>query len=485
MSFFQSLLMSNQAPVLFLNAGQSNDEKGILLTNVDLTAPYQVPFPQVQYWGDDSAFHTLDHTVQGSYQSPILVGTLNYSNQFYLYPQLANALGRTLYVCSHSVGDTNLSTDWKSTATVGALYTAMISRINACIAALTLMYGRAPTIFCFLWDQGEKDGRISGDASAYETNEINLFDNIRTAIGYPALRFFVPLIKLASINGSPNPVQLGETINDSKKAHATLDGNIITQDTNYFEPSTDGVHFTVLGQSEKNDGQIQAFIDAGWLPGTVSPSPPSGQTYFNGYGAYVRFGDILDTTFSALNSAFRLGITLWNPPLYSARTLVSKFTTTSSQRTFHWLINGSNITFNYYLTVGDGTRTRGVTWTGLTSLYDGNEHTLEVRYDGSINTNDGLDRCNLYLDGVLYTTGKTLSATIGAISNTLFSSSAQLAVGAVVNSAGTMSSTAFVIGGWAKDFLVKDGAGTVLINVPNLATGTDTSGNGRNGTFVS
>lgn len=476
--------MSNEAPVLFLNAGQSNDEKGVLLTTADLTAPYQVPFPQVQYWGDDSAFHTLDYSVQGSYQSPILVGTLNYANQFYLYPQLANALGRTLYVCSYSVGDTNLSGDWKSTATVGALYTAMIARINACKAALTLMYGRAPRVFCFLWDQGEKDGRISGDASAYLTNETNLFDNIRTAISEPALRFFVPLLKLASINGSPNPVQLGETINDSKKSHAVSDGNIITQDTNYFEPSTDGIHFTALGQSSKNNGQIQAFIDAGWLPGTVSPSVPSGQTYFNGYGAYVRFGDIIDATFSSLNSSFRLGITLWNPPLYSSRTLVSKFTSTGSQRTFNWFINGTTITFSYYLTVGDGTRSRGVSWTGLTALYDLSEHTLEVRYDGSINTNDGLDRCDLYLDGVLYTTGKNLSSTVGAISNTLFSSSAQLAVGALVNSAGTMSSTAFVIGGYAKDFLVKGGAGTVIINVPNLLTGTDTSGNGHNGTFV-
>lgn len=473
-----------EVPVLFLNAGQSNDEKGILLTTTDLEAQYQVPFPEVQYWGDDGQFHTLDSSIQASYQSPILVGTLNYANQFYLYPQLANRLGITkLYVCSHSVGDTDLVTDWSATGP-GALYTAMINRIQACMAYLTALYGRRPTIFCFLWDQGEKDGRILANANNYGTNVNNLVSSIRTAINEPGLRFYMPLMKLATINGSPNPVDFGATVNQKKELLAGADSLVKLQDANYFEPSSDGVHFTPHGQLSKNNGQIQDFIDFGWLPGVPRPSAPSGQTYFNGYDNYVRFGDILDTTFSSLNSVFRLGLTIWNPPLYSSRTLVSKFTTTSNQRTFHWLINGTNVTFNYYLTVGDGTRNRGVTWTGLNALYDGSQHALEVRYDGANNGNNGLDRVELYLDGVLYTTGKTLSGNTGAISNTLFSSSAQLAVGAVVNSAGAMSSNAFVMGGWAKDFLVKDGAATILINVPDLLTGTDTSGNGRHGTFV-
>lgn len=474
-----------EVPVLFLNAGQSNDEKSILLTTTDLAPPYQGAFPEVQYWGDDGQFHTLDSAIQASYQSPILVGTLNYANQFYLYPQLANRLGVSkLYVCSHSVGDTDLDSDWRPTAPVGALYTTMINRIQACISYLTSLYGRAPIIFCFLWDQGEKDGRLLGTANAQLTNITNLVNNIRTTLGYPSLRFYMPLMKLGAINGSPNPIPFGSTINAAKRSIRVTLGNIETQDTNYFEPSTDGVHFTAHGQLSKNNNQIQDFIDFGWLPGTPRPAVPTGQKYFNGYNNYVRFGDILDTSFSSLNSSFRLGITIWNPPLYSSRTLVSKFTSTGNQRTFHWLINGTNITFNYYLTVGDGTRNRGVTWTGLNALYDGSQHTLEIRYDGANNGNNGLDRVELYVDGALYTTGKNLSGNNGAISNTLFSSSAQLAVGAVVNSAGDMSSTAFVIGGYAKDFLVKDGAGTIIINVPDLGTGTDTSGNGHNGTFL-
>jgi hypothetical protein len=41
------------------------------------------------------------------------------------------------------------------------------------------------------------------------------------------------------------------------------------------------------------------------------------------------------------------------------------------------------------------------------------------------------------------------------------------------------------ISGEAKDFIVRSTAGsTVEINVPNLKTGVDTSGNGRNGTWV-
>jgi hypothetical protein len=114
---------------------------------------------------------------------------------------------------------------------------------------------------------------------------------------------------------------------------------------------------------------------------------------------------------------------------------------------------------------------------------DGNEHDLEIRYNGTVNTNNGLDRVDLYIDGVLYTTGKNLGTVVGSL-GTIFNSSAYLAFGMIVRTGGIADSTNFWYDGYAREFFVQNGAGVDQCRVPNLLTGTDTSGNGNNGTYV-
>lgn len=491
----------NRPIYMIINAGQSNCEKGAIFATSDLVSPYKGPFPEVQYFGTGNAFRTLYYADDDSYQNPV-TGTFEYANQFYLYPAVAASLGcnasNPLYVCSYSVGDTDLATDWSSTGP-GTLYTTFVSLIKSSKALIRARYGVNPTILFCLFDQGEKDGRDSTKATNYGTNITNFVTNLRTAISEPGLKFIFPLIKMGAVVGSPNPVDFGGTINQHKITLAATDPTrILTTDSNFSEPSTDGVHFTVAGQLAKNIGvggtvgaqrmsQRQVMIDNGWLLGVRSSAVPTSQTYFNGVYNFVRFGDILDSIIAAASGSFRIGLTVWNPPAYGSRTLVSKFasTSTANQRCFHWLLAGSTtINFNYYINVGTGAQVRGITWTQPTDLRDGNEHTLEIRYTGSVNTNDGLDRVDLYYDGSLYTTGKTLATSVGTLTNTLFNSTAQLAVGAIVANGGLKDSLNFIAGGWMREFFFQNGSGTDQIRVPSLATGTDTSGNGNNGTYV-
>lgn len=201
-------------------------------------------------------------------------------------------------------------------------------------------------------------------------------------------------------------------------------------------------------------------------------------TFFNGTTNRSQFGDILDSLWAAPSANFWLEVSVRNMLLSGSRALVTKYATTGNQRSFQWYAVGTDVYFTWSgTTTGDDSR--AIKWTNVLTAGD---HTLVLKYDGAIITGDGLDRLTLLID----------AGTAG--SKTLFSSvhdltppanaTAQLAVGAYINSAGTPIGTNFYTEE-LKDFIVRSTAGAVVeINVPNLKTGTDTSGNSRNGTWV-
>jgi hypothetical protein len=202
-------------------------------------------------------------------------------------------------------------------------------------------------------------------------------------------------------------------------------------------------------------------------------------TFFNGSDQRLVFGDIMDAVFSASSVNFRLGVTVNNMLLSGIRPLVTKYDATGNQRSFQWYASGSDVYFGYVGNV-NGNNGRVIKWTGV--LTSG-EHDLEVQYDGSINTNNGLDRATLLIDGV--TAGsKTLASASTTLIASIANSTAQLSVGTFINNAGTPIGTSFYTEEM-KDFFVESTGGTVTeINVPNLRLGTDTSGNSRNGTWA-
>lgn len=204
----------------------------------------------------------------------------------------------------------------------------------------------------------------------------------------------------------------------------------------------------------------------------------SDYTEFNGVSNRVIFGDILDSLWTAADTNFWLEITIQNNSLTGFNVAISKYATDSNNRSFYFLCNGNSVDFFWDANV-IGTAFRGIRWTGV--LGSG-EQTLVLKYDGSIDTNDGLDRVTLEINSVVQGS-KAIFIQSGALSN-IANATAQLAVGVHTNSGGAPIGTGF-FEGEAKDFIVRsNGGATVEINVPNLKTGVDTSGNGRNGTFI-
>jgi hypothetical protein len=202
-------------------------------------------------------------------------------------------------------------------------------------------------------------------------------------------------------------------------------------------------------------------------------------TYFNGTSSYVRFGNILNSLWTLNDTKFKLRITINNQTLSGTRFLSGKYSTGDNQRMFYWYYTDTDVFFAWCSHNGVGVN-RGIKWAGALTA---GEHELELVYDGSLDTNNGLDRGTLNIDGVA--AGSKTLATVGVEAlSTIFATDAQLSIGTGVNNAGT-AAFALYYSGEAKDYQVLSGVGdTVEIDVPVLKSGTDNSGNARNGTWV-
>lgn len=243
-----------------------------------------------------------------------------------------------------------------------------------------------------------------------------------------------------------------------------------------------GTPTTIYGANQLVYVAINNVEDVNGNEVTVAESSTfttTSHSYLNGITNRLIFGDILDALIALANTEFRLKLTVNLVLLTGQRILASKWYAFSNERSFRWYTDGADVFFGWAGT-GAGNNQRFVQWTGAMSA---GEHELELRYNGAIDTNDGLDRVTLLVDGI--TAGsKTLvaSATTGSLAD-IANSTAQLAVGALVSVTGT------ALGGFyteeAKDFIIESSAGTVdEINVAVIRLGTDSSGNSRNGTWV-
>lgn len=200
-------------------------------------------------------------------------------------------------------------------------------------------------------------------------------------------------------------------------------------------------------------------------------------TRFNGTSNFVIYGDTLDTLFAADNTNFELEITIKDYNGIGSQRLVGKYHESGAQICFYLTTQGANIQFGFF---GSNNFQRRIKWD---NVLDSSETTIRLEYDGSIDTNNGLDRASLYIDDVLITAGKSLEIATGALVGTLKNSTAQLTVGSLTSPTGTPSGG--YLGAQAKDFFIRSAGGTVEeINVPMLRTGTDVSGNARNGTWA-
>lgn len=177
---------------------------------------------------------------------------------------------------------------------------------------------------------------------------------------------------------------------------------------------------------------------------------------FNGYLNYAKYGDYLDALFSANDTYFELEFRILNYSLSTTERLIGKSSVTSNQRQFTTTKSGDDLNFVWYR-LGTSTEIRGVTFADC--LVDTNEHLIKYTYDGSIDTNNGLDRVRLYIDNVEVTAGKTLSSNGGTLGQ-IFNGTARLAFGQDVSTAGA-TGTSNWYSGEVKDIKIYS-AGAVL-----------------------
>lgn len=254
---------------------------------------------------------------------------------------------------------------------------------------------------------------------------------------------------------------------------ATIDGTkqiiTITPATHYG--LTQLVYVAINNVEDVNGNEVTVAISSTFTTTTY--------TFFNGTTNRLQFGDILDSLFATPDTNFWLELTVNNVLLSGSHALVTKYDTSGNQRSFQWYHIGADVYFGFVGFVS-GIGNRLIKWTNV--LTSG-AHVLVCKIDMSIDTNDGLDRLTLLIDGG--TAGsKTLANSGEALQQFIANSTAQLAVGAFINNAGTPIGTSFFTEE-AKDFIVRSTAGSAVeINVPNLKTGVDTSGNARHGTWV-
>jgi hypothetical protein len=194
---------------------------------------------------------------------------------------------------------------------------------------------------------------------------------------------------------------------------------------------------------------------------------------FNGISQYGSFGDILDSVIAAADTYFELEIQIDNIGA-GARRLIHKKDTTANAG-FDFLLDASHNPFLAYNT--NGTNRRSIV--GTTAVQNGD--TLTLKYDGSIDTGDGLNRVTFEINGTPI--GKTLSFTTGTLPANIPNVADFLGFADIVNELGVNNGVAMYRGD-AFNLVVRSVGPVDEINVPDLETGTDTSGNGNDMTFT-
>lgn len=218
--------------------------------------------------------------------------------------------------------------------------------------------------------------------------------------------------------------------------------------------------------------------------GSYSDSDPSAEvetrtriyTSFDGATNYAYFGDIFDSLFTATDAKFAIELKVQNWTNNTVR-LISKSdggSTINGFILFYTAANGFN--FNW----GDGTNSRQVRQTTGATIDDND--VIRIEYDGSVDTNDGLDRVKFRVQGTDLGNYQawTSNGSLGDIGNNTYS----LAIGDIVDGAGTNAGAA-MFDADGIEFRVYDSniGGNLVLRVPTISDGVDIIGS-NDCTFV-
>ena len=226
----------------------------------------------------------------------------------------------------------------------------------------------------------------------------------------------------------------------------------------------DGLYSPSLadGRNTWNDLTSNNY-DGAILNGTRYNTDNGGGLSFDGIDDTVDLGYILN------------GVIAGTSPTYTIQAWI-KFDTLTDDTPYAWftkygsgnnrqlLIMARNITSSSYGgirlehipyskpgTLGGLPFTKFVRTSGPTTIAAGNIHNLTITFDGSINTNDGLDRPTFYIDGVLQ--NKVLQASYNALTNVFQATTTKVALNGFI---GTGTIPVFQFAGTTYQTLVYD-----------------------------
>lgn len=247
---------------------------------------------------------------------------------------------------------------------------------------------------------------------------------------------------------------------------ATIDAGktIITVTPNVVYPSLDNVFVQIDGVEDVNGNES-----------TADDATFATSDYTEMEANYLDLGQQINSVVTGDDKKFTLKIDLKDlvttPGIF--RGMFQKFDTNNNQRSLIVGNNGNDVSFIFYWrTTGSTFSAREIVWDeALAGFTEGN---LEFEYDGTIDTNNGLDRVKFYIDGVEITAGKSLVVT--GVHTWPFG------IYAGVLAPFYLSGPTLRL---ARNFeVIDDVAVTTVVNIPIIRTGTDVSGNSFDGTWI-
>ncbi|MBI1315625.1 hypothetical protein GC167_02030 [bacterium] len=206
--------------------------------------------------------------------------------------------------------------------------------------------------------------------------------------------------------------------------------------------------------------QGNAVADVGSANGTLVGAQttadrfgcPDRALYLDGNGAHVKFGNILGGQLSGAGAQFSIGLWVRPDSVHQDAALFSKFSQSpcgSNQRSLQFKSLGGAPALTTHMGNGAATQYRTV---GATNPIPAGQWThLLLVFDGAQNGNDGADRVQMYVNGMLQST--SLLGGAGVLSD-VASSNAQIVLGGVLGTGGAFCSNAFR--GALDDFRIYD-----------------------------
>lgn len=273
---------------------------------------------------------------------------------------------------------------------------------------------------------------------------------LRDADGVTAITDANILDYLTAVNSSAAAQSITATIDVTKK--------IITITPDVVWTELDDITITLDGVEDLNGNEPAAFA----ITFTTNDFTEMNVNHLS-------LGSQIDAIITGSDKNFQLEVEVQNYlKVASDQNLFRKSSASIAQKALNVSIQGDDVHF----VIHDGAGAiRNITWED--ALLGITDFKIMFDYFGAIDTNNGLDRVDLYVDEVLVASGKTLTAS-------------EPTWPFHINTASTQP---FYLSGpvlrEAKNFIVRNNSGaTVQVNIPVIRTGTDTSGNSFDGTWI-